>query len=382
VTIGGRVADVTAGNRFIGRAAVSGGTSQIEIRAIDPNGNIRTNTYEISQSGSSVSSTFDANGNLTSDGIRTFEWDAQDRLIGVVEGTERAEFFYDARNQRSSIVRKSSGVVIHEEKLIWCDGALCEQRAANGTAVVRRLFGQGEQIGSAEIFYSADHLGSPVEVTDDTGASVASYAFDPWGRRTLADGSDVTDIGYTRHRWEPRAQEWSAMRRQYDPARARWSSEDPAGLVDGPNRYAYVTNNPLMRVDPFGLCKCDAPCKSGSWQMDGASIEGGSFGVTFSAGKSRIRCAGAPGVARWATVYCATFGIYASAGANVQVQYAGAAVTGPCKPEDLKEFRTSGWIASSPVGSVGGSGFNLESFGFGLSVGGGVAIVKCRVVPS
>jgi hypothetical protein len=161
VTIGGRVADVTAGNRFIGRAAVSGGTSQIEIRAIDPNGNIRTNTYEISQSGSSVSSTFDANGNLTSDGIRTFEWDAQDRLIGVVEGTERAEFFYDARNQRSSIVRKSSGVVIHEEKLIWCDGALCEQRAANGTAVVRRLFGQGEQIGSAEIFIPQIILGVP-----------------------------------------------------------------------------------------------------------------------------------------------------------------------------------------------------------------------------
>jgi uncharacterized protein RhaS with RHS repeats len=46
-------------------------------------GNERTNTYEVSVSGSSKTFTFDANGNMTGDGTRTFEWDAENRLIAI-----------------------------------------------------------------------------------------------------------------------------------------------------------------------------------------------------------------------------------------------------------------------------------------------------------
>ncbi|MFY8093134.1 MAG: RHS repeat-associated core domain-containing protein, partial [Niveispirillum sp.] len=41
--------------------------------------------------------------------------------------------------------------------------------------------------------------------------------------------------------------------RAYDPQDGRWMQLDPAGLVDGLNRYAYVGNSPLMGVDPTGL---------------------------------------------------------------------------------------------------------------------------------
>src|SRR5262249_34198931 len=34
---------------------------------------------------------------------------------------------------------------------------------------------------------------------------------------------------------------------------ARWTSPDPLGLVDGPNLYVYVRNNPVRRSDPNGL---------------------------------------------------------------------------------------------------------------------------------
>jgi hypothetical protein len=39
----------------------------------------------------------------------------------------------------------------------------------------------------------------------------------------------------------------------YTPHVGRWLSEDPAGYVDGPNRYLYVTNGPTGRSDPSGL---------------------------------------------------------------------------------------------------------------------------------
>ncbi len=41
--------------------------------------------------------------------------------------------------------------------------------------------------------------------------------------------------------------------RFYDPSLGRWLTPDPAGFIDGPNLYLYVLNNPLNRLDLFGL---------------------------------------------------------------------------------------------------------------------------------
>ncbi len=38
----------------------------------------------------------------------------------------------------------------------------------------------------------------------------------------------------------------------------RFLERDPAGFVDGLNLYAYVINNPLQFLDPFGLTKKDS----------------------------------------------------------------------------------------------------------------------------
>jgi len=41
--------------------------------------------------------------------------------------------------------------------------------------------------------------------------------------------------------------------RFYDPSLGRWLTPDPSGFADGPNQYLYVCNNPLRRLDLFGL---------------------------------------------------------------------------------------------------------------------------------
>ena len=45
--------------------------------------------------------------------------------------------------------------------------------------------------------------------------------------------------------------------RWYDPQQGRFISEDPAGFVDGLNKYAYVGNNPVSGRDPLGLYNID-----------------------------------------------------------------------------------------------------------------------------
>ncbi len=44
--------------------------------------------------------------------------------------------------------------------------------------------------------------------------------------------------------------------RYYEPSTGRFISEDSARLGGGINFYAYVTNNPTNRIDPFGLAQC------------------------------------------------------------------------------------------------------------------------------
>ena len=65
VTVQGKPATTTSANAFAGTAQVTSGTGTVEVKATDPSGNVRTNTYQVTQSGSSASITYDANGNTT-----------------------------------------------------------------------------------------------------------------------------------------------------------------------------------------------------------------------------------------------------------------------------------------------------------------------------
>src|SRR3974390_2709933 len=49
--------------------------------------------------------------------------------------------------------------------------------------------------------------------------------------------------------------------RYYEASAVKFLSEDPLGFVGGGNFYAYVENNPVDDMDPFGLqnCNCDVP---------------------------------------------------------------------------------------------------------------------------
>jgi RHS repeat-associated protein len=236
---------------------VGGGTNTVTITATDPSGNAATAVFEVDQLGATTSFTYDANGNLTSDGARGFEWDARNQLLAVTVGTHRSEFTYDGLQRRVRMVEKEYGVTQSDAHVLWCETAICEERAADGTTVTRRAFGLGEPFGSAQgkqvagaaRFFTADHLGSVREVTDSTGTLLARYAFDPWGRRALVAGTDVTTVGFTGHRQHGPSGLALTQYRGHDAGVGRWVSEDPAGYIGGDNLSAYVGSGPLSRFD-------------------------------------------------------------------------------------------------------------------------------------
>jgi RHS repeat-associated protein len=129
------------------------------------------------------------------------------------------------------------------------------------------------------LVYHTDHLGSIESITDygDTSANLAlddtgkpsRYSYDPWGERrnpgtwsgtpTTTDpgGPDGTaSRGFTGHEMMDGLGLVHMNGRIYDPLVGRMLSADPIvqypGDLQSYNRYGYVRNNPLVRIDPSG----------------------------------------------------------------------------------------------------------------------------------
>jgi RHS repeat-associated protein len=265
VIIQGTPVTVDSTNRFNGSVPAPSGTTTVAIVATDGSGNRSTATYEVDQTSASKSFADDADGNVTSDGTRTFEWDARNQLVAVTIGTHRSEFTYDGLRRRVQDVEKENGVTQSDTLLVWCETAICEERAADGVTVTRRLFMMGEQVSGTAQLFTVDALGSVIEVTDSSGALLARYAFDPWGRRTLVAGTDVTKQGFAGQRTSSDSQDLElSVFRAYDANIGRWLGEDPVRWKGGDNFFTYASNNPVGLVDLLGLqasVSCPQPCR-------------------------------------------------------------------------------------------------------------------------
>ena len=120
--------------------------------------------------------------------------------------------------------------------------------------------------GTSQLLYvNTDHLGSPITLTDPSGAVLEEYSFDAWGRRrNPVDWNDYSNNitsqylirGYTGHEHLDEVGIINMNGRIYDPVLARFLQPD--NFVQAPdnlqnfNRYGYVYNNPLKYTDPSG----------------------------------------------------------------------------------------------------------------------------------
>jgi RHS repeat-associated protein len=100
-------------------------------------------------------------------------------------------------------------------------------------------------------------------VTNDTGAVVARFDYDPYGQahQTWHSGEldPLTyqpiqfDFLFTGHLHHGRSGLYFAPYRAYDPELGRWISRDPIDTDGGINLYEYVGGDPVNWVDPDGL---------------------------------------------------------------------------------------------------------------------------------
>lgn len=285
VTVQGQPARMTSATNFTAWPTVTTGTNSIPVVATDGSGNSQTNNYQVvvpSVTGRSF--TYDAVGNTLSDGLRTMEWDAENRLIKITQGGDVYEWAYNAFGERVS--EKKNGSVI--KQWLWTGGFHPSQERDGDGVLTKQFFDQGEKQGNACFYYSKDHLDSIRGMTDTVGDVVVRYAYSSWGDQELISGNDLSSFGFTGHLRQKDVDLVFAKFRAYDPSLGRWISRDPIGEKGGLNLYGYVGDAPITDRDPTGLQKVGR-CEVYLFYGHG-SRRGKNWNVDPSAAAGQISC--------------------------------------------------------------------------------------------
>jgi RHS repeat-associated protein len=224
---------------------------------------------------------YDLNGNLLSDGVNSYTWDARNRLVAMTGPNLNASFQYDAVGRRIS--KTINGVTTS----FVFDGVnvVQEQSAQLGNA--NMLNGGIDEVlmrtdSAGTWSHLRDGLGSTLAVTDASGVIQSEYAYGAFGQSAVS-GDSKNSAQYT-GRENDGTGLYYYRARYYSPALQRFISEDPIRFAGGDvNLYAYVRNDPMNYTDPSGL---DREQGWGEWIVEGV-------GELVDAGEDAL---GAPGM--------------------------------------------------------------------------------------
>ncbi len=273
---------------------------------------------------------YDADGNLTSDGIQTFQYDTLSRLIRVTGPEGVTEYEYDALNNRTATVFNGQRI----EYLLDPSGFVnvLAEHDGGGVLLARNVEGIGlvsrTQTGGNPSYFDFDAIGSAAGVSGDAGSYVNRYAHLPFGQ-TLNSSETVANpfrfVGQfgliTDETQLPRTDS-----RSIHPSLGRFLSLDPLrGGASDVNFYRYGFNNPISLVDYNGLWSFE-------WSGFAGYVVGGYLGLNAGSGGLTV-----------------TVGVGAGYGAGIG--FGGSTSSGPGAGATVAVSTPSGWGYGGTIGS-------------------------------
>ena len=233
---------------------------------------------------------YDEDGNLKSDGLWVYTWDAENRLVRcerdaalVTAGAPylKLEYAYDSQGRRirTSTFNSSGASTPTSQTLFVFDGWKCvaELDALSGNQIVRKYtwgldlagdIGDSSTGNVGALLWLVDtatnqthvHLydrnGNVCGLVDaTTRKKSATYDYDAFGQLTVCYGgyAKKNPFGFSTKHTEFSTGLCYYGYRWYSPFHGRWISRDPIDEKGGMNLFAYVLNNSTTEIDVLGL---------------------------------------------------------------------------------------------------------------------------------
>ena len=134
----------------------------------------------------------------------------------------------------------------------WVVGTRNQTVTYTGMTPLSEVPGSNPSSGSYR-HYVHDHLGSTCALYDGSKVLLARQAYTPYGEQAASTAGVEATYSYTGKPWEDETGLYFFPYRYYSPDASRWAWRDPAGMVDGPNMYFYVSGLVTSATDPLGL---------------------------------------------------------------------------------------------------------------------------------
>ena len=207
---------------------------------------------------------YDANGNTIkkTDGtsVTNYIYDTENRLMQVTDGSGSiiANYYYDPLGRR--LWKEVSGTRTY---FLYADEGLVEECDANGAIINTYGYTPGSiwttdplfmRENSSYYFYHNDHLGTPQQLTDTSGAVPWTANYDAFGEAQIDAGSSVTNnLRFPGQYFDQETGLHYNWQRYFNPVTGRYLGKDRIKLVSLINSFVYSGNNPARFFDNTGL---------------------------------------------------------------------------------------------------------------------------------
>jgi len=238
------------------------------------------NRLTLNDNGTTLTYSYDANDQLTSDGASTYTYDTNGNTLSRSAGSSSVRYDYDSLNRLTKLTQPDSSTLTY---VYDADGNRVRSVGPGGSTnfvvdptsrvpeVVVETNGSGQIVASytygldlisqrrngVDSFYLSDALGSTRALTNGQGVVTDRYSYDAFGQLLSSTGTTVNSYLYTGEQRDDAAGLYYLRARYYDAAIGRFLTADPyRGKPQDPrslHKYSYVQNNPVNMTDPLGL---------------------------------------------------------------------------------------------------------------------------------